>query len=93
MIEPILARRSIRTYTDKPVTVDEITRLLEAGMAGAGVRSVSGQLLSMNHFMTDDGCEQSRGCKKSLADLNRAVQVCFRNFNKVWIVLGLTIAV
>jgi nitroreductase len=33
MIEPILARRSIRTYTDEPVTDEEITRLLEAGMA------------------------------------------------------------
>jgi nitroreductase len=33
MIEPILARRSIRTYTDEPVTEEEITTLLEAGMA------------------------------------------------------------
>jgi nitroreductase len=33
MIEPILARRSIRTYTDEPVADDEITKLLEAGMA------------------------------------------------------------
>ena len=33
MIEPILARRSIRTYTEEPVTEVEITKLLEAGMA------------------------------------------------------------
>lgn len=33
MIQPILARRSIRTYTDEPVTEEEIARLLEAGMA------------------------------------------------------------
>ena len=33
MIDPILARRSIRTYTDEPVKEAEITKLLEAGMA------------------------------------------------------------
>ena len=33
MIEPILARRSIRKYTDEPVTDLEIRRILEAAMA------------------------------------------------------------
>ncbi len=33
MIEPILKRRSIRRYTPEPVSEEQITRLLEAGMA------------------------------------------------------------
>jgi nitroreductase len=33
MIEPILSRRSIRKYTDEPVSEEQITKLLEAGMA------------------------------------------------------------
>jgi len=33
MIDPILKRRSIRKYTDEPVSDELITRLLQAGMA------------------------------------------------------------
>ncbi len=33
MIDPILKRRSIRQYTDEPVTEEEVTKLLEAAMA------------------------------------------------------------
>ncbi len=33
MIEPILKRRSIRRYTSEPITEEQITKLLEAGMA------------------------------------------------------------
>lgn len=33
MIDAILARRSIRQYTDEPVSEDDIRQLLEAGMA------------------------------------------------------------
>ena len=32
-LEPVFARRSIRQYTDEPVTPEEIQTLLEAGMA------------------------------------------------------------
>jgi nitroreductase len=32
-IEPILMRRSIRSYTDEPITDEEVKALLEAGMA------------------------------------------------------------
>jgi nitroreductase len=32
-LEPVFARRSIRQYTDQPVTAEEIQILLEAGMA------------------------------------------------------------
>jgi len=39
MIEPILARRSIRKYTDEPVSEGEIRELLEAAMAAPSGRN------------------------------------------------------
>ncbi len=46
MIEPILARRSIRTYTDEPIGEDQIRMLLDAAMAAP-----SGKNLRPWHFV------------------------------------------
>jgi nitroreductase len=46
MIEPILARRSIRKYTDEPVSEEHVRKILEAGMAAP-----SGSNLKPWHFI------------------------------------------
>ncbi len=38
-VPDILARRSIRTFTDRPVSVDQIARLLQAAMAAPSARN------------------------------------------------------
>jgi len=60
MIDPILARRSIREYTDEPVTNDEIRTLLEAAMAAP-----SGMNRKPWHFVV----VTERGTLDKLADI------------------------
>jgi len=77
MIEPILARRSIRKYTGEPVSEDAIRAMLEAGMAAP-----SGRNLKPWHFVvvTDRAKLDRLGdAKKSwgmLAEAPLAIAVC-----------------
>ncbi len=77
MIDAILARRSIRRYTDEPVSDADIRMLLEAGMSAP-----SGSNRKPWHFVTVtdrsklDALADSAPYWKMLAEAPLAIVVC-----------------
>jgi nitroreductase len=77
LIETILARRSIRKYTDEPVSEDDITDLLEAAMAAPSASNRRPwHFITVTERDTLDRLAEAHPYGKMLADAPLGIAVC-----------------